>query len=137
LDSCEKQEKSCENYLPLTGLSSAIDLTSALIQPKAPNLNPIAKVSKIVPDKHFQPSTSDIVLLCNDNFFKQSDIDEKSSPSNVGNVICRQWRQPVSILSTEPKLCEIPIFKFDSPSPDDAIREAQKFSGVNRKVVAC
>lgn len=126
----EPQGCNIENSL---AFPSPIDLTSALIQQNSVKPSSKGLKSKPEPDKHFKTSDAEVVLLCNDSLHKQSDISHKLSPSKLGNVICRQWTQKHSALNREPVQNKISRFMFDTPSPDDAIRDAQKSSGISNR----
>jgi hypothetical protein len=114
-------------------LASHIDLTSALIPQNVIKPSTQGLKTKPEPDKHFKSCDTEVVLLCNANLQKKSDICKKAAPSKFGNVICRQWAHAHSSLKKEPVQNKISRFMFDTPSPDDAIRDAQKSSGISTR----
>ena len=110
--------------------SDFIDLSSAL---NAVPLKPTVKaeiVEKPKEEEKVNKKPSEIELLIPIDFWeKENEKVNFSKASALGKVICRRWKykhRPSVLTRKSSNICTIEHFKFDTPSPDTIVREAQK-----------
>ena len=123
----EKEEEKVKNQSDFIDLSAALQAIPLKPGPKPKHSE------KTAPEEIFRKPCDIELLIPKDFWVKEFEKINTNKASTLGKVICRRWisnhRQQQKLpLKYQKSVHEYKIqtFKFDTPSPDAIVREAQK-----------